>query len=519
MIKLIDILEEGALLLTPSERNQIEQMIPDIISIISGKQISSNLGDAVYAGTIDYEFADKSKGKVKVFVSNDTPSASGYFRTNDPNNPTDNEIIIQQNNFSYYFGIISKAQKFLAGDENAGIEELRKTLKHELIHAKDPALNQHYLKEPYDSSKPEIYYKSWAEFQTMTGQFLESIIAGIDRLLSTNFSNKAAKKVEIALSEILNFFAGKSPVLSQDTFDFIQNTKSRNFFQKLIKNIENTTGIHPTGNSLSIYLAYISAIKRYHPDAYNEFLKDLYKTIDQAKDRVNSVIDKERKDMELKYGGQASQVMDDIGMPTNIKLREMQYINEAKRLQKLAGIITEAEEAKVEQNIEDGLEKLLQSLKSAEQNVKPSPQDGQLDEIALTLAALTAGAPGLLNFLGKGVNWLANHYSLKDVDHTTVGDALQKAGHKLEHNYIDSIAGWLQASFPKKYKGQDPHDIKSDLHDKAHGIYAATLLGAAVVSGIEAGHAAGLIAKGLEGGAAALKTSEVVQLAQKIAAA
>ena len=179
--------------------------------------------------------------------------------------------------------------------------------------------------------------------------------------------------------------------------------------------------------------------------------------------------------------------------------------------------LNEAEEAKVEQNIEDGLEKLLQSLKSAEQNVKPSPQDGQLDEIALTLAALITGAPGLLSFLGKGVDWLTNHYSLEKVDHTVVGNALQKAGHKLEHQYIDSIAGWLQAS--GKYKGQDPHDAKSDLHDKAHGIYAAMLAGAAIVSGVEAGHAVGLIAKGLEGGAAALKTSEVVSLAQKIAQA
>jgi hypothetical protein len=285
-LQLINILKEGALILTPKERDQIENIIPKIIDLIKGPQIKPN--EYKQVDWIYYQFADKTPGSVFVYVGNDKPESNGYFWTNDPKNPNDNVIVIQQNNFSHYFGFISKAQKFLAGDEDVGIEYLRQTLKHELIHAKDPAMNQHYLKEPYDPNKIEVYYKSWAEFQTMTGQFLESIIAGVDRLLATDFSDKEAKKVETALSEILNFFAGKSKNLSQDTFDFIQNTKSRNFFQRLIKNIENFTGIHPTGNSLSIYLAYISAIKRYHPSAYNEFLKDLYKTIDQAKDKLKT---------------------------------------------------------------------------------------------------------------------------------------------------------------------------------------------------------------------------------------
>ena len=45
------------------------------------------------------------------------------------------------------------------------------------------------------------------------------------------------------------------------------------------------------------------------------------------------------------------------------------------------------------------------------------------------------------------------------------------------------------------------------------------LAGAAIVSGFEAGHAVNTIVKGLESGAAGLKTAEVVQLAQKVAAA
>ncbi len=40
-------------------------------------------------------------------------------------------------------------------------------------------------------------------------------------------------------------------------------------------------------NPLSRSIDDISKIKKYHPDAYNEFLKDLYKTIDQCKNIIN----------------------------------------------------------------------------------------------------------------------------------------------------------------------------------------------------------------------------------------
>jgi hypothetical protein len=192
------------------------------------------------------------------------------------------------------------------------------------------------------------------------------------------------------------------------------------------------------------------------------------------------------------------------------------------RMQKLAGIITEVEQqlsndkAKVEKNVEAGLEKLLKTIDSAKQNVKPSPKDGELNELILTLGALVAGAPGLLNLLGKAVTGVVNLYSLDKVDHTALGDALQKAGRKLEHKYIESIAGWLQLAFPKKFKGQDPHDEKSDLYDKAHGIYAAVLTGAAIASGVEAYNAVSTIIKGIEGGLSAFKTAEVIGLAKNI---
>lgn len=202
----------------------------------------------------------------------------------------------------------------------------------------------------------------------------------------------------------------------------------------------------------------------------------------------------------------------------------MQYINEARRFQQLAGIINESQLNEEEQlavvtnKVEDKLQDFENQLKSFANTVKPSPKDKELDEIILTLGALVAGAPGLLTFLGKGVDAIADVFTMGDVQKTAIGKALQTAGHKLEDSYLDGIAAVLTGFYPHLYEHQDVHDQTTDLYDHAHAIYAAIVGGAALVSGLGAAHAAGLV-QALEAGASGLKTAEVIALAQKIAAA
>ena len=294
MIKLINILKEGIISLTQDERDQIEKLIPYIIEIIKGPEIKS--GEYREVDWINFQYADKTPGKVFVFVGNDSPKAGAYFQTKDPKNPTDNYIVVQQNNYSPYFGFLNKMYSDFVGDKNQGVELLRSVLKHELIHAKDPALNHHYMKEPYDFSKQEVYYKSWAEFQTMTGQFFEAIISGVGRVLTSDSSKENIKKVENALDDILNFYSGKSKSMSQDTADFIQDTGQRDIFQSLIKSAENLfkglirglTRTTISTNALDIYSLFINSIKTYNPEGYKEFLKDLYKVIDEARDKIKA---------------------------------------------------------------------------------------------------------------------------------------------------------------------------------------------------------------------------------------
>lgn len=395
MIKLIDILNEGIIQLTSDERNQIEDMIPKIIDIIQGPPISS--GEYKQVDWINYQFADETLGKAFVYVGNDNPKASGYFSTKDPKNPNDNVIVIQQNAYLKYFNILSKGYSAITGDKNQGIEILRKTLKHELIHAKDPALNKYLPQwdikkegdlwlaiyksgddkrtksfkfkteeeaaawinkkqlEKYNPDDYKVYYKSWEEFQTMTGQFFESIVTGVNRILSKNPSDENIKKIEKSLNEILNFYSGKSKQISQSTIDFIQDTDKRNAFQNIMKittdSVLQVLGVN-VSNSLETYIQYLNLIKQFNPEGYKEFLKDLYKTIDQAKDIVNSYLEKERENIKTyhmdKYGKKFGMELYNkfnasSQVPSNIALKEMETsLNEEfYRMQLLAGLITE----------------------------------------------------------------------------------------------------------------------------------------------------------------------------------
>lgn len=425
MLKMLDILEEGTLQLTPDERQQVEDMLPDIIKAISGKYIGDNRMRPI--GDINVISVDKTPMTVQINVGNDlnSPNANGYHATNDPKNPTDNLILIQQFQFLKYFsgfsGLDIKARKILTGDENLGIEALRKTLKHELIHAKDPALNQHYLKEPYNSNDAASYYKSWAEFQTMTGQFFEAITTGVDRALRLGMNKN---QILNALNNILNYYSGKTKIFNRDTEDFIQGTGKRNIFQSLIKVA--TEILMPLQSSITSYAGYLAAIKQYNPEGYKEFLKDLYKTIDQAKDKLKTI-------------------------------KEMQYINEVKRFQQLAGIISES------QLNEDEIFDIEAIKKQIEDKVE---QDPNLKEVVGTLAsiglvlAIPAILQGISTLIEKGNRQFTSKFTPEQIAQIKAHNkevAKTGQGHKQYTSAIskeiDEYAHWLHDMCLKPIEG------------------------------------------------------------------
>lgn len=209
----------------------------------------------------------------------------------------------------------------------------------------------------------------------------------------------------------------------------------------------------------------------------------------------------------------------------NLKKQEhtnnMKYLNETKRFQQLAGIITESEEQTdpvADKDAEQGLKKALSVLQSGVSSIKPSSKDGELDEVLGLALGLVAGAPGLISLAGKSVNYISSFFQKDKQQGTKVGNALKHWGHELEGAYIGAIGDILKAAFPKSFGNQDVKDETSQLYDAAHNIYGAILLAAAISSGFGAAEASNTILSGLEGGLSAFKTSEVIALAQKVAA-
>jgi hypothetical protein len=525
MIKLLNIIEEGTLILTPDERQQVEAMIPEIIKVISEPDLIP-LGRQRNIGTLKYKYADGEDGEVLIGVGTYEPANSrGAHWPMDRNNKTDNLILIQQAQFKQYFPsnkfnqIDQKLYRTFSGTANTGVERLRQVLKHEIIHAKDPALHHHYSKEPYDSSDESVYFKSWTEFQTFTGQFFESLIAGTDRVLSGVNTAADLKTVESALANILQFFAGKTKTMSVKTAEFIDGTGSRNIFQKVFNFLGSIAGrsLKSSDFALHEYVLYLNKIKQYNPEGYKEFLKDLYKTIKTIEEKVNST------------------------SPIKIKVQEMkQNINEVKRMQLLAGIINESQLNEEEKSIADpnsgklsnGLSAGLSALENGIEDIKLTTSEKQIDEsVALTVAGLFAGFPGLVKLIGNTVDAVirvtGTDYFLADtadkmganvnnaVKLANIGKNIAHWGEEKEEEYLTALKALLLKLRPDLEKEQDK------LENLSKKLYAVILACFAGASAYEAFNAETIIKKAAESGLAVFKTaeaSELVGLAKKIAA-
>ena len=188
------------------------------------------------------------------------------------------------------------------------------------------------------------------------------------------------------------------------------------------------------------------------------------------------------------------------------------------RMQKLAGLITEEEtpiDPVADKDAEQGLKQALNIIKSGTKSLKPSEQ--KIDEIIGVTLGLIASAPGIMNILGNGVNAISSMFQKDNKKGTIVGNALKHWGHELEKYYIGAIGELVKKAFPI-FKDQDIHDKTSRLYDLSHAIYIAILVAAGISGGIEAIKSFEILHKALEGGTVALKATEVVDLAKKIAA-
>jgi hypothetical protein len=196
-------------------------------------------------------------------------------------------------------------------------------------------------------------------------------------------------------------------------------------------------------------------------------------------------------------------------------------------------------ENEIENELVSKLKSLGSELKSKAEKTEVSPKDKEVNEIGLIgVGALIVGAPGLMSFLGKTANAIADvakkgtdsavfdketykKGGAKNLTQTIFGKGLVDAGQTLEDFYLDSIGGWIAGAYPSKFKDQHVNGKVVDgskLDKITHQIYTGLLVAGAIGAGVEAINAASAIVSSFEGGSAGLKAKEVIDLAQKIAA-
>jgi hypothetical protein len=332
----------------------------------------------------------------------------------------------------------------------------------------------------------------------MTGQFFESLISGTDRVLNSSDNPEDIKRIEKALSNILQYFAGKTKNISLETKEFIDGTGSRNFFQKIFNFLHQIVRMPSDSDyALPEYLAYLSKIKQYNPEGYKEFLKDLYKTIKSIEEKVNSVSD------------------------TKIKVQEMKSnINEIKRMQQLAGIISlneeeEATNAEIDKAMQAGLSALKDT--SSLDEIKDEDQPKQLNEEPVTLiASALLAAPKILSWIGKIIGHLASPFTGEDEN--SVSKKIQHFAHKWEGLYIKGIIFMIKFTKFGKQLWLLPNNKIDDqklvaLAKIIYGVILAIAMGNAI--GTVLGSASPAL-KAIEGALGGVKAVEIAQIASKI---
>lgn len=255
--------------------------------------------------------ADGKPGKVSFYVDHKgKPGNLGYYDKKKINDLEDDIIVLNGPFFTPAYSAIKDFVFSKVTGENPD-KFLLDTIKHELIHVKDPGVNQKHLKEPYDSKNPELYYGSWTEFPAQTGEFLEAISAHAEEKLRNNPNDKEIEIFERILQNILDVYAGKEKAFYNKTEDFIVGGSKKNVVQSFIKDVisiggeisnRNTVPQWDSMDTLQRYYNKTQLIKKYNPEGYREFLKDLYKEIKGIEKMTNFYLKEKAKELgQTKY--------------------------------------------------------------------------------------------------------------------------------------------------------------------------------------------------------------------------
>jgi hypothetical protein len=194
-------------------------------------------------------------------------------------------------------------------------------------------------------------------------------------------------------------------------------------------------------------------------------------------------------------------------------------ITESQYIEKMAEVETGAEDPNIDNAIKGGVSQLtdLSSLKEGEYESTITTEGEVLEESAV--GAIVGGllaAPKILEYIGKGINWIANKLTGKD--EVKIANWIIKNAHKWEKLYIKAISAAIKLTgfAAKIWKKEDGSVDEQKLVTTAQVLYViilAVAAGAAVKTVLGPGSP---VIKALEATFGSIKVGEIVSFLGKI---
>ena len=218
-----------------------------------------------------YQMASGEEAVVHFFVWPDEMS-NGAFIALDKKNLKDNLISISS---AKNLDSIEKEKYLLS------------IIKHELIHAKDPGLNQ-YQYSNFDRPRKQIdyrvnYYKTKPEGIAFGGQFLEEIRDRVEQLVQGGLTEEKVKTLNSVLNDLANGYIEPSD-LSPETIDFLDYSKdidrSTNPFTPNRENLR--------WNTMNNSISRLNALRDSKNLEFRKFQKKFYQEIIRIAAETNS---------------------------------------------------------------------------------------------------------------------------------------------------------------------------------------------------------------------------------------
>ena len=287
-------LNERILIPSDEDKRLKEEVFPKLVAMIKDKSLWTtreqwvnhikNNSPIENSIPFKYKMASGEEAEVRFFVGEDEvfTKATATFYREDPQDLKDNLI-----------GVNGDLSDILL--ENNG-RFLLSTLKHELIHAKDPGVNQYkysdkHLPRKYSKYRAK-YYETKPEGLAFGGQFIEGVKDRLDQFLEESPLTEERIK---NLNSVLNTLATRTTE-SIHPVNYSKDVSSFMKYDQAFARVKDLLAKDPNLDPILVS-SKISRLKAAGNPEFQKFQKKLYQELIKIADKVNLLLSQKYPDI------------------------------------------------------------------------------------------------------------------------------------------------------------------------------------------------------------------------------